>query len=87
MSPTTLLTAPVVLRPATADDQPRLLRLAALDSRPAPRRPMVVAEVDGALLAAVPADGVGPAVSDPFVPTAELVAILRTFARRGARTA
>lgn len=49
--------------------------LSELDSRPCPRGRMLVAAVAGNPRAALPLDG-GPAVADPFHPTAELVSLL-----------
>ena len=73
---------PVVLRVATEDDFPRLLRLAALDSATTPPPPLLVAEVAGELLVAVSmADG--RAIADPFTRTETLVALARLRAARG----
>ena len=66
----------VTLRLAEATDTRRLAVLAQLDSAPAPRGPMLIAEVDGRLRAALPLDG-GPPVADPFRRSADLVALLR----------
>jgi len=74
----------VVLRVARPDDEAILQRLAALDSRPVPAAPVLVAEVDGEALAALSlADGA--AVADPFSATAPLVELLEAgaAARRG----
>jgi hypothetical protein len=72
----------LTIRMAVADDDAALGRLAQLDSAPAPKRvPMLVAEVDGELRAALPRDG-GRAIADPFRPTAELVAMLAERARQ-----
>jgi hypothetical protein len=83
-----LTTAQILLRPAyaTDDDERSLQRLAALDSTSAaPARPLLVAEVEGELKAAVSLSD-GSAIADPFYPSAELVALLRSHAdRAGAR--
>jgi hypothetical protein len=83
-----LTTAQILLRPAyaTDDDERSLHRLAALDSTPAvPSPPLLVAEVEGELKAAVSLSD-GSAIADPFYPSAELVALLRTHAdQAGAR--
>jgi hypothetical protein len=64
------------IRMAVSADAEPLGRLAQLDSAPPPAAvPMLVAEIGGELLAALPLDG-GPAIADPFRRTAELVAIL-----------
>jgi hypothetical protein len=81
---TNALSDQVVLRVARPGDEAILQRLAALDSRPMPAAPVLVAEVDGEALAALSlADGA--AVADPFSPTAPLVELLRAgaAARRG----
>jgi hypothetical protein len=66
----------LVLRRAAAEDELSLARLARLDSAPQPSGPMLVAEIDGKILAAVPFDG-GRAIADPFAPTADLVDLLQ----------
>jgi hypothetical protein len=69
----------LVIRPADPDDHAALTRLAALDSRRPLAGPVLVAERDGHILAALaPADG--RAIADPFAPTADLVALLRLHA-------
>ena len=55
----------LVLRRAAAEDELSLARLARLDSAPRPSGPMLVAEIDGKLVAAVPFGG-GRAIADPF---------------------
>jgi hypothetical protein len=65
----------LVIRQASADDSGRLHRLAMLDSAPQPHGPMLVAERDGMLLAALPIGG-GRAIADPFEPTAGVVGLL-----------
>jgi len=71
----------VVLRPAAAADAAALTRLAQLDGAPRPSGDLLVAELDGRIAAAVPVGG-GRAIADPFLPTADLVELLR--ARAGA---
>ena len=65
----------LVLRRSSAEDEPALARLARLDSASRPRGDMLVAEVDDVIVAAVPFTG-GPAIADPFRPTADVVALL-----------
>lgn len=65
----------VTVRRSMASDVPALERLAELDSRGYHDGPALVAEVNGQLVAALPLDG-RPAFSDPFRPTADLVALL-----------
>ncbi len=69
----------VVLRPATASDRAGLERLAALDGSEPLHGPVLLAEVDDVLAAALPFRG-GRAIADPFRPTAHLVALLRQHA-------
>lgn len=70
----------IVIRPARQDDEPALLRLAALDSHAALDDDVLLAAVDGEILAAMSlADGA--TIADPFRLTADLVELLRTRAR------
>ena len=73
-----LATQPITIRPAYAEDEPAVRRLAALDSAPVPRGPLVLAEIDGELRVAVSADG-QKAIADPFHRTLELVALMRAY--------
>ena len=70
----------VTIRRAEAADALAIRRVAELDSRPVPAGELLVAEVDGELRAAVALDG-DAAIADPFFPTADAVALLRTRAR------
>jgi hypothetical protein len=80
-------TAQLTIRPAFADDYGDLARLAALDSVPAvPPRPLLIAEVDGTLRAALSLRD-GSQISDPFFPSARLVALLRAHASGAGATA
>jgi hypothetical protein len=74
MAPMTETT--ITLRPAAAADTDALQLLAALDSSRAPRGDVLVAEVGGAIWAAISADD-GHAVADPFRPSGDLVQLLR----------
>src|SRR3954452_17885581 len=76
----------VVVRPSRPHDNVVLALLAALDGARRPAGDLLLAEVDGEVLAAVPVDG-GRAIADPFRPTADLVAQLRarTQVQRAAR--
>jgi hypothetical protein len=78
-SPKLPLIAAVVIRPAYPDDAETLERLARLDSRRPLSGPVLVAERDGRLLAALATDS-GATIANPFAPTADLVALLRTRA-------
>jgi hypothetical protein len=70
----------VVLRRSTARDAAALVRLAQLDGAPRPVGAVLVAELAGEIVAAVPVAG-GRAIADPFRPTAELVELLRARTR------
>jgi hypothetical protein len=73
--------ASVTLRFASAADQTRLERLAALDSSTCPAPPVLLAEVDGQLLAALALSD-GAVVADPFSPTLDLIDLLCARARQ-----
>lgn len=74
-------TAQITIRPGYADDYDALARLAALDSAPSvPPRPLLLAEVDGAVRAALSLRD-GSCIADPFLPTAGLLVLLRTHAQ------
>ena len=66
----------ITVRPYLPDDRRSLERLAALDDRRVPAQPVMLAEVDGRLVAAL-SECTGEAVADPFEPTAHLVEMLR----------
>ncbi len=66
----------VTLRYAAAADAERLRILAELDSANAPAGPVLVAEVDGRLRAALPLDGGAP-IADPFHRGTEMIQLLR----------
>jgi hypothetical protein len=75
----------VVLRPAITTDEVVLRDLAGLASTRLPAGPFLVAEVDGAIVAALStSDDV--AIADPFVLSAHLVDLLREHAGTAART-
>ena len=75
------------IRPATAADDADLRRLAIIDSQPSLAGDVLLAEIDGRVVAAVAMNG-GRSIADPFLPTAPLVGALRTtrfnHIRRGA---
>jgi hypothetical protein len=75
---------PVTIRRAYPDDAPALRRLAALDNAPVPAKPMLVAEIDGELRVAVSIPDLD-AIADPFVPTADIVEMLREHIKRTTR--
>jgi hypothetical protein len=65
----------VTLRHAFPDDAAVVARLAALDSRPVPPAPLLLAEIDGEPWAALSLK-TGATVADPFRPTAALLDLL-----------
>ena len=72
----------VLLRTASADDDDDLLRLAALEGAPALAGPALIAEENGAIVAALCLSS-GRAVADPFVRSLHLVELLRSLSLRG----
>ena len=66
----------IVIRRARGGDAEALRRLADLADRPVPPVPVLLAEADGELIAAV-STGTGTVVSDPFVASDDVVALLR----------
>ena len=81
------LTPTITIRPAYADDDDALMRLAALDSADTvPARPLLLAEADGELRAALSLSD-GRVIADPFRRTADLVELLRTHAGTRSRAA
>jgi len=66
----------VTLRHAFPDDAAAIARLAALDSRPVPTGPLLLAEIDGEPWAALSLQ-TGSAIADPFRPTTALLDLLR----------
>ena len=73
-------TASLTIRHAIAADEADLTRLAALDSSRVPSGELLVAELDGSLVAALSVD-TGAAIADPFEYTAAIVDSLRAQAR------
>jgi hypothetical protein len=69
----------ITIRRACADDDAALFTLAALDSSEVPMAPLLLAEVDGVLRAALSLDD-DSAIGDPFFPTVGLIELLRTHA-------
>jgi hypothetical protein len=72
----------ITIRFAYPDDAAALQGLAALDSKPVPPGPLLVAEVAGELWAAISVTGEAGPIADPFRHTAELVVLLRERADR-----
>ena len=71
------MTESLTIRIAYPDDRTALERLATLDARPLPSEPLLVAEVDGELWAAISLPD-GGAVADPFRPSGALIGLLHT---------
>ena len=71
----------IVLRLETVHDRSGLQRLAALEGRPVPSGPCVLAEVGGTVVAALPIDG-GALIADPFALTKDLMPLLEVRARQ-----
>jgi hypothetical protein len=70
---------PVTLRQAETNDAGSLKRLAQLDSRPLPPGPLLIAEREGRVDAALSLSN-GETVADPFRATGELCELLRSRA-------
>ena len=69
----------LTIRLAREDDRASLASLAQLDSGRAPAHPVLLAETDGGVVAALSLLD-GTAVADPFRPTADIVDLLRVRA-------
>jgi hypothetical protein len=69
----------VTIRWALPADLPALERVAALDSKRLPAGPLLLAGVDGQIWAALSTLD-GSVIADPFVPSGDLVGLLRTRA-------
>ena len=75
------MTLPVVIRFAYPDDAEALAGLASLDEDSVPPEPVLLAEVDGELWAALSLS-THSHVADPFRPSGELVDLLRHRAQQ-----
>jgi hypothetical protein len=71
----------IELRMCKPADDPAIDRLAALSEVPVPYGRLVVALLDGKLVAALPLNG-DPVLRDPFVKTAQLVRLLEVRAEQ-----
>jgi hypothetical protein len=76
---------PVLIRPARAADAADLADLAALDSAAPLTGEVLLAKHSGGEIAAAMSLDTGAVIADPFVPTANLVELLRTAARPAPR--
>jgi hypothetical protein len=70
------MTSPITIRKSSDADQRQLRELAELDSAAPIAGPVLIAEVDERPVAAISLDG-RREIADPFVPTRELVELLR----------
>jgi len=73
--PSSTIAPSVLIRAARGSDGAALERLAELDSSRVPAGTLLVAEADGRLVAAI-ASSTGEAIADPFLPTADVIALL-----------
>ncbi len=71
----------ITLRYAFGDDDSAIARVAALDSAEVPAAPVLLAEVDGDVRAALSLHD-GRVIADPFHPTLALIALLRERGRQ-----
>jgi len=78
---TTASSSSISLRRAVSSDAASLDRLAQLDSKRLPAGSHLVAARDGVLVAAL-AQPSGETIADPFVPSADAVALLREWAQQ-----
>jgi hypothetical protein len=69
----------LTIRMSREEDERPLLRLAALDSKPAPSGPTLLAEIGNELWAAVSLHD-GRALADPFRPSGDVLNLLRVRA-------
>ena len=67
--------AALVIRPASLEDEPAIVRLSALDEHELPRGDRLVGELGGRIVAALDVRS-GDAVADPFVPTRGVLELL-----------
>jgi hypothetical protein len=74
----------IAIRPAQSSDAAQLRSLAQRDSAAVPAGRLLVAEVGGAIGAAIAVD-TGETIADPFRRTAELVALLQVRAQQSRR--
>ena len=78
-------TASITIRRAHPEE-PGVLRIAALDSARVPAAPLLVAEVDGLVRAALSLED-GRTIADPFYPTRYLLDLLSAYAKASPRSA
>ena len=73
----------ISIRLASEADSPSIVRLAALDSAPVPSGPVLVADLDGEIVAAH-SIARARSIADPFRPTADARELLELRARQAA---
>ena len=66
----------ITLRPQGDDDRAAVERLARLEERPLPPGPLLLAEIEGTVEAAVAVE-TGETIANPFAATAETVSLLQ----------
>lgn len=71
----------ILIRAERGDDARAVRRLAALDSAPVPLSPLLLAELDGTVRAALSLAN-GGTIADPFHPSAPLVRLLKVRAEQ-----
>jgi hypothetical protein len=81
MAPHAPHTTDVTVRQSRPEDARQLSELAVLDSAALPQGDLMVAEIDGRIVAALPLAG-GRPIADPFHRTAALVEVLELRARQ-----
>jgi hypothetical protein len=81
MPMTTASSSSISLRRAVSSDAAALDRLAQLDSQRLPAGSHLIAERDGVIIAAL-AQPSGATIADPFVPSADAVALLHQWAKQ-----
>jgi hypothetical protein len=76
----------VTIRTARSADLPAVRRLAELEEKTVPLAPLLVAEVEGTIEAALPVEG-GEPVANPFAATADVIPLLELRAAQLRRAA
>ena len=71
----------ITIRPLREDDVPAVELLAELDDHPVPSGPLLLAEVEGTIEAALALES-GEAIANPFASSAEAVSLLRLRAEQ-----
>ena len=71
----------ITIRPFQRDDAPAVELLAELDASPVPPGPLLIAEVEGTIEAAVGLES-GEAIANPFARSGEAVSLLRLRAEQ-----